>query len=155
MSEETKNSQQTDNSTPEANGGEKLFTQAELDRIVGERLKRVRADQRAAASEEQTAQAEALQQREAELVNRENRLICREYLSQKGYPADLLDVLDTSDPESFQKKADATFGIMRTNWRQFEPAPLADPEPPAYNTDTAFAPGVKHVPKPWPPSYDE
>ena len=137
---------------------EKKFTQADLDRIVGERLKRVRADQRAAASEEQAAQAATLTQRENDLSSRESRLTCREYLLDKAYPAELLDVIDTSDPQAFREKADKVFGIMQTQVQSAMPTmPLASLEAPVGEDPItqAFAPDAKHKPKQWPPRMDE
>ena len=96
MSEETKNTeQQPTNSTPEASGGtgtERTFTQEEVNRIVSERLARER---------EKMAPSEA-DQREKELTAREAALACKEYINAKGYPAALLEVLDTSDAERFK-----------------------------------------------------
>lgn len=84
---------QEGNQSTESNGG-KLFTQDDVNRIVQERLSRVKAD---AASGAQTGD------RERELDAREARLNCREYLTEKGHPAALLDVLDTTDFEKFKK----------------------------------------------------
>lgn len=88
----TANTEQQTTQTPEASGGEKLFTQADLDRIIGERLQR----------ERDKAQPSAADQRESDLRARESKLDCREFVTEKGYPAALLDVLDTSDFEKFQ-----------------------------------------------------
>lgn len=96
MSEETRNTeQQPTNFTPEASGGpgtERTFTQEEVNRIVSERLARER---------EKMAPSEA-DQREKELTAREAALACKEYINAKGYPAALLEVLDTSDAERFK-----------------------------------------------------
>ena len=99
----TNTEQQPTTPTPEASGGqgnEKLFTQADLDRIIGERLARERA--KAEPSPEDA--------HEADLRARETRLSCREYLADCGYSAELLDLLDTSDLERFKaslKKLDS------------------------------------------------
>jgi len=98
--------QQPTTPTPEASGdqGEKLFTQADLDRIIGERLSR----------ERQKAEPSPVEAREAELKARETRMDCREFISAEGYPADLLDILDTSDTEEFKeavRKLDAIVGL--------------------------------------------
>ena len=71
--------QQPTTPTPEASGdqGEKLFTQADLDRIIGERLARERAK----------AEPSSEDAREADLKAREARLSCREYIAGEGYPA--------------------------------------------------------------------
>lgn len=90
--------------TPEESGGEKLFTQADLDRIIGERLQR----------EREKAQPTAADQREVDLRTRESKMDCREFVTEKGYPAGLLDVLDTSDFAKFQnivQKLDELVGL--------------------------------------------
>lgn len=110
MSEELKttNANQTEPDTqPEDNGdknqsgsgdGERKFTQDEVNRIVKERLQRERSKAGAEQTEQLTAKA-------AELAARESRLACKEYLLDSGYPQKLLDIIDTSDPEEFKRKA--------------------------------------------------
>ncbi len=88
--------QQSITPTPEDKGGpggEKMFTQADLDRIIGERL--ARAKQTADSAERETV-----------LKARESRLDCREFLSDKHYPVELLDILDTSDSKTFQENVE-------------------------------------------------
>lgn len=158
MEENTElNSQQPVNSTPEENGGqgEKLFTQADLDRIIGERLKRVKAEK------QDTAELEA---REKALASLASSLKCREYILDRGYPAELLDVIDTKDAEEFKKRADkicSVFSGLQTpatptiRW----PRPMRDTEP-ALSGDrgsiqSAFSPGRKHTPRDYLPDYEE
>lgn len=98
MNEENANTmQQPNNSTPEDNGGQgsKMFTQDEVNRIVSDRLARERA--KAEPQEDE---------REKALKARESRIDCREYISNKNYPAALLDVLDVSDAEKFKQIVD-------------------------------------------------
>lgn len=92
--------------TPEVSGdqGEKLFTQADLDRIIGERLARERA--KAEPSPEDA--------READLKAREARMTCREYLSDKKYSAELLDILPTGDAEAFKVSVDKLAALFRS-----------------------------------------
>ncbi len=88
--------QQSTTPTPEASGGqggERTFTQEEVNRIVSERLARDRADRAKPSPEDEREQA---------LKVREARLDCREYLDTQGYPAALLDVLDSSDTAKFK-----------------------------------------------------
>ena len=94
--------QQPTTPTPEASGGqgEKLFTQADVDRIVGDRLARVKRDK-------------ATDEREAALKARENRLDCREFLSDKKYPTELLDILPTADVEAFKASVEQLAGLFR------------------------------------------
>lgn len=98
--------QQPTTPTPEANGGqgEKLFTQADLDRIIGERLARERA--KAEPSPEDA--------READLKARESRMTCREYLSDKKYPAELLDILPTADAAAFKASVDKLAALFHS-----------------------------------------
>ena len=107
--------QQPTTPTPEASGdqGEKLFTQADLDRIIGERLARERA--KAEPSPEDT--------READLKVREARLTCREYINAEGYPAALLDLFDTTDVEKFKAAVEKLDGIVDMPSNHRKPAP--------------------------------
>lgn len=101
MSEELNpTQQQTQDPTPGASGGERTFTQDEVNRIVSDRLARER--------EKLTGQAKK-DEREKALEAREARLDCREYLDTKGYPAallEVLEVLDSSDTAKFKAAAD-------------------------------------------------
>ena len=94
--------QQPTTPTPEASGdqGEKLFTQADVDRIVGDRLARAKKDR-------------ANDDREAALKAKEARLDCREYLSDNKYPVELLDILDTADVESFKGNVERLAEMFR------------------------------------------
>lgn len=102
--------------TPEASGdpGEKLFTQADLDRIIGERLSREREKLQTAG--EADAREQALKAREA-------RLDCREYLDNQGFPAALMDVLDTSDSEKFKAAVEALDKLVQLPSRTRKPLP--------------------------------
>lgn len=95
--------QQPTTPTPEASGGqgnEKLFTQADLDRIVGDRLARAKKDR-------------ANDEREAALKAKEARLDCREFLSDKKYPPELLDILPTADVDTFKASVEQLAGLFR------------------------------------------
>jgi hypothetical protein len=100
MSEEFKDTQQRPaNPTPGENGGqggEKVFTQEDVNRIVSDRLAREREKLNQPQEDE----------REQALKAREARLDCREYLDSKNYPADLLDVLDSSSVDKFKAAVD-------------------------------------------------
>ena len=76
------------------NNKQRLFTQEDVNRIVSERLKEERT--RATATN-------PLNEREAELSKRESRFACREFLTENGYIPELLEILDTSDKEKFEK----------------------------------------------------
>lgn len=107
--------QQTTNSTPEASGGqgEKLFTQADLERIIGDRLARERA--KAEPSPEDT--------READLRAREARLTCREFISGEGYPSALLEMFDTTDAEKFKAVVEKLDSIVDLPSKHRKPVP--------------------------------
>ena len=100
--EQQPTTQPADNGTQ---GTERMFTQAEVDRIVKDRLARAKN------TPKEPTEAEL---RERELVARESRLSCREYLIDQGYPAELLDVIDTSNIEEFMTKADTVSGLLNT-----------------------------------------
>ena len=116
--------------TPEASGdqgGERMFTQDDVNRIVSERL----------ARERQKTEPSAIDEREIQLKARESRLDCRDYLESVvkdgrawgGRPESgtgvmcLLDVLDTSDKDKFQKTVDSLLEIGAFN-PQHEPLKL-------------------------------
>ena len=107
--------QQPTTPTPEASGdsGEKLFTQADLDRIIGDRLARERA--KAEPSPEDA--------READLKAREARLSCREYIASEGYPAALLELFDTTDAEKFKQAVEKLDGIVDLPSNHRKPVP--------------------------------
>ena len=95
--------QQPATPTPEASGGqgnERLFTQADVDRIVGDRLALAKKDR-------------ATDEREAALKAKEARLDCREFLSDKKYPAELLDILPTADVDTFKASVEQLAGLFQ------------------------------------------
>lgn len=90
MNTETNTATQANN-----NGEQKTFTQDDVNRIVQDRL----AKDRAKASEE-------LGKREQELNDREFRLNSRQKLIDRGLPEDMLDVLNCSSEDAFNKALD-------------------------------------------------
>lgn len=123
---------------------EKLFTQEQVNEIVRKRLAKLKTD------------TQSLEGREATVTAREKRLDCREYLVDKGYPVELLDVIDTSDVEAFKQKADTALAVFAAQQRR-SAAPLYNAERPPQNTDidSAFSGKKKHTPKKFPPSFEE
>lgn len=107
--------QQPTTPTPEVSGdrGEKLFTQDDVNRIVSERLARER--QKAEPSPEDT--------READLKVRESKMDCREFVASGGYPAELLELFDTTDPEKFKAAVSKLDGIVDLPSNHRKPAP--------------------------------
>ena len=86
--------------TPEENGGEKLFTQDDVNRIISERLTRGREKPR------DDVRGAALDEREKALEAREAHIACRDFAStlriRDAHKGVLLDVLDTTDAEKFK-----------------------------------------------------
>lgn len=85
--------------------GERLFTQAELDKIINGRLARLKSERSKEAEEEAEAKAAEIAERQAALEKSERRSRCLDYLRKEGYPETLADVLDTSDIEAFTANA--------------------------------------------------
>ena len=93
MSTENTNMEQNANATPaEITGGQKTFSQEDVNRIVQERL----AKDRAKASED-------ISKKEKELADREFRLNSRQKLIDRGYPESILDALNCSSEDAFNK----------------------------------------------------
>lgn len=126
-------------------GNERTFTQAEVDRIIKERLERDRAKRAPAEPTE-------AEKREAALTARESRLSCREYLLDSGLPSSLLDAFDTSDVNRFKKAVDSVSGLIAERARGMEPAPLYNNQAPPTTgkPETGFERGKKHTPKQYP-----
>ena len=128
-------------------GGEKLFTQEDVNRIIKERLDRERSK---FAHQEQAA----AEDREKALASRESRLSCREFLMDRGYPAELVDLFDTSDPKEFGRKVEIASRVLGHN----QPAPLRSHEPADGFSKNALPAGferAKYEPKQFPPRFNE
>ena len=135
---------------PEDTG--RMFTQEEVNKIIQQRLAKVKEVKRATESEIAELAEKATAARNAELDAREQRISCQLYLIQKGYPAELMDALDTSDSDSFKQKADSLVHAMSRSYR----APLGSPEPINIGggIEKAFSANNKHEPKQWPAASD-
>lgn len=116
---------------------EKLFTQEQVNEIIKKRLGR---------QKEETDEQE-LKAREKELTARESKLSCKEYLIEKGYPAELLDVIDTSDVETFKNKADKANNVYFRMQQAQNVAPLADLDSSNYDAVASAFVDTKHEPK--------
>lgn len=146
MLENKTEAQTTPETQPEDNGvqSERKFTQEEVNRIVQDRLAKDR-------TKSERTQQEHKDQAQKDLAARESRLDCREYLIDKDYPKELLDCIDTSNPEEFKTKVEAAFRAI-TYRTPREPAPLKSTEDYIYdNLGSAFEYGRKHEPKQFPP----
>lgn len=124
---------QPNNADPAVNGDQgkepKMFTQEEVNNIVSERLKRER---------EKREEAQTVNEKEKALNDRENRFSCREYIAEKGYRVELLNILDTSDAEKFKTAADKiheVYGFTRelAERRPYFSAPKKTHNPPTDN----------------------
>lgn len=94
--------EQQPNTTPE-----RTFSQADVDRIVQNRL----------AEEKKKYSAEAdssFKEREKALNERESRLLAREKLMDAGLPADLIDTVNYSSPETLEKSIATLKGHIST-----------------------------------------
>ena len=122
-------------------GSERTFTQAEVDKIIKERLERDRAKRAPAEPSE-------AEKKEMELTARESRLSCREHLLENGLPTSLLDAFDTSDINRFKKAVDVVTGLIADKARSLEPAPLYSNLSPVIDAPvTGFERGKKHKPR--------
>ncbi len=143
--------QQPDTTQPADNGnqgGGKMFTQEEVNQIIKDRLDRERAKAKPPEPTEE-------EKREQELTARENKLSCREYLVNSGHPAELLDILDTSDPNDFQRKAESLMKLFQT-MPPYRPSGRKSHEPSSYGGGSNDGFGqIKHTPKPFPPSVSD
>lgn len=94
---------ETPANTLEGNKGEpKTFTQDDVNRIVQERL----AKDRAKASEE-------LDKREKELKDKEFRLNSRQKVLERGLPESIIDALNCSNEEAFDKALNMIDGLLK------------------------------------------
>lgn len=103
MNTENMNMEQNGTTTPaEVTGGQKTFTQDDVNRIVQDRL----AKDRAKTSEE-------VSKKEQELAAREFRLNSRQKLIDRGYPESIMEALNCSSEEAFDKALDALDGLLK------------------------------------------
>lgn len=136
------NDEQTETTQPEDNGqqSDRRYTKAEVSEIVKSRLERERA--RAAKPSPE------MLQRIADLEARENRVACREYIAERGFPLEMLEVIDTSNAEEFMLKAEKMYEAMeRAHAQNVQAAPMYTSEaPPVDPLAQAFGRDVKHIP---------
>ena len=80
-----------------------------------------------------------------EILQKESRLACKEYLLDNRYPSELLDVIDTSDFEEFKAKANTVLSVMKSMQTRSS-APLFRHSDGGEDVAAAFA-NTKHTPK--------
>lgn len=100
----------TNNATQAATSGEQAerkFTQAEVDRIVSDRLARAKEQYTQPKESEREIQ---LKEREAAVAAKESRFKCEDYLRKinmsEKHRGEFLDTLDTANFEQFKKIVD-------------------------------------------------
>ena len=123
-------------------GGERLFTQVEVNRIVSDRLARERA--RAEAPREDPRER-ALREREEAFAARESRRRCEWYLEDINMQAarreDFLETLDTSDFEGFKAAVDRLGGAYLV--RKVGQGNVNIPAPAAVDNSRSLEEGLK------------
>ena len=99
---------------------EKLFTQEEVDNIVKRRLyeRKKEKQEHQNTNEELEKREKAIEEREHSVTLRENRVKCCEIVNEKGYPKELLEILDTSDPEKFREQAEKLTELYKQGQEQ-------------------------------------
>lgn len=120
----------------------KKFSQEDLERILKERLSRSKKD---AVNLEEVKQREtAISEKEKELNARELKLECMAFLTEKGLPIELCNILQYSSLEDFKN----TIEIAVNSIREPYTAPLASTEDTSGkgNEYEAFKNGM-HTPK--------
>lgn len=111
------------NNATQTDSGEKLFTQEQVNQIISERLARAR---------EKATTEQAAADRASDLDRREQVLKCREFVADnKQYPAKLLEVLDTSNFDSFKAQADKMLEAFPYLGCTFKTVGAYTPAPPA------------------------
>lgn len=143
MDEKNVNQTEPNTTQPEDNGapGERKFTQEDVNRIVQDRLAKER-------SKTERTQHDQDEQAKKDLADRESRLACKEFILDNDYPKELLDCIDTSNPEEFKSKAEALYNAVKRSQKK-APPPAFSSEPASYSNPLgeAFGRGAKHKPK--------
>lgn len=134
--------------TPEqaAEPEKKLFTQEEVNKIIANKLERLRkqaAEEQAEANRAELEQIKAeIEQSRAELSARETVLQCKEYVQKQGYPPKLIDIINTDNYQEFKEKADMLAGIK---WQENRVAPLMSTEKGYYDPTNTILNPQKHI----------
>ncbi len=110
---ENNNANVTEPTQGEQNGAQKTFTQDQMNAIISDRLARDRQKQ-----------AEEMSKREQELAQREFRLNSRQKLIDRGYPESIMDALNCSSEDAFNKALDLLDGLIKERTPSKEQAEL-------------------------------
>ncbi len=116
------NNNQTMNNNPD--NGAKTFTQEQVNAIIGERLAKEKSKADAALAEREQQFAE----REKDLAKRELLFRAKEKLDKKGYPMELLEVLDVSSEEAVDKALEVIQKTIDNSRKGFKVIPNRLPE---------------------------
>lgn len=82
---------------------EKIFSQSDVNRIIGERLSR-----------DKQKNSDELEKRESELNARELKFTAKELLAQKGLPSELADILKLEDEDSVAEAVELLSKLIGT-----------------------------------------
>lgn len=105
---------QTMNNNPDT--GAKTFTQEQVNAIIGERLAKEKNKADAAFAEREQQFAE----REKDLAKRELLFRAKEKIDKKGYPLELLEVLDVSNEETVDRALEIIQKTIDTSHKGFK-----------------------------------
>ena len=127
-----------------------LFTQEDINRIIRDRINKKKAKQEAEMAEAleqlRTELTQDVEAKTAELTTRENRLVCHQFLLDNELPIDLLEIIDTNEPDSFMEKAKKAAGLIEEKRSNRFIPPLKSTERPIHDhtaqafSDTAHKP---------------
>ena len=87
-----------------------------------------------------------MDEREKAIALKENRVTCMEYVAENGHKKELLDILDTSDPEKFRSQAEKIVELYGEP-EQKRVYPGTKQNPVSIRPETNPFPNVKHTPK--------
>ncbi len=123
----------------------KTFTPEEVNQIIKGRLARFKAKYE--ADSETMEEKSQLDEKEKAITLRENRVTCMEYVAENGHKKELLDILDTSDPERFKSQAEKIVELYgEPEQEKVYPGTKQNPATIRPKKTNPF-PNVKHTPK--------
>ena len=125
---------------------EKLFTQEEVNNIVKNRLYE-RKKEKKNINEELDKREKDIEERESSVKLRENRVECCEIVNEKGYKKELLEILDTSDPEKFREQAEKLNELYKGKEEEKRVYPGAERNIIKRKSDVRPFADTKHKPK--------